>query len=210
MCVCVPAIQDCINRLRQGLSAPHREARQRRRELRSRMQAEVALMEGQMKELQLANEKKQRELEAMRKVLQSSQSTNHNRSPNNPRNKTVTYLNNNKSRFKDSLLAIPSWQISCLWPNFSYTMVCKSFLLKFATKCKNSYFTDFYTSINLLNSRKPSWVHGTCHFFTLAGYKMLTLLTVYLTLCGFVTCWQTSLLGNVACFCRNWSTLLGK
>ncbi|XP_053490727.1 switch-associated protein 70 [Ictalurus furcatus] len=63
------AIQDCINRLRQGLSAPHREARQRRRELRSRLQAEQALMEEQMKELQLANEKKQRELEAMRRNL---------------------------------------------------------------------------------------------------------------------------------------------
>ncbi|KAK3561827.1 hypothetical protein QTP86_017063 [Hemibagrus guttatus] len=65
----IQAIQDCINRQRQGLSSPHREARQRRRELRSRLQAEQALMEGQMKELQLANEKKQRELEAMRKNL---------------------------------------------------------------------------------------------------------------------------------------------
>ncbi|KAB5558912.1 hypothetical protein PHYPO_G00022700 [Pangasianodon hypophthalmus] len=65
----IQAIQDCINRLRQGLSAPHREARQRRRELRNRLQAEQVRMEGQMKELQLANEKKQRELEAMRKNL---------------------------------------------------------------------------------------------------------------------------------------------
>ncbi|KAK2869651.1 hypothetical protein Q7C36_001522 [Tachysurus vachellii] len=65
----IQAIQDCINRLRQGLSAPHREARQHRRELRSRLQTNQALLEGQMKELQLANEKKQRELEAMRKNL---------------------------------------------------------------------------------------------------------------------------------------------
>ncbi|GAA6085490.1 switch-associated protein 70 isoform X1, partial [Tachysurus ichikawai] len=65
----IQAIQDCINRLRQGLSAPHREARQHRRELRSRLQTSQALLEGQMKELQLANEKKQRELEAMRKNL---------------------------------------------------------------------------------------------------------------------------------------------
>ncbi|KAM9461650.1 switch-associated protein 70 [Clarias gariepinus] len=68
----IQAIQDCINRLRQGLSAPHREARQRRRELRSRLQAEQALMEGKMKELHLANEKKQRELEAMRKNLEEA------------------------------------------------------------------------------------------------------------------------------------------
>lgn len=62
----IQAIQDCINRLRQGLSAPHREARHRRRELRGRVQAEQTLMEKQMRELQLANEKKQRELEVMR------------------------------------------------------------------------------------------------------------------------------------------------
>ncbi|XP_060796809.1 switch-associated protein 70 isoform X2 [Neoarius graeffei] len=68
----IQAIQDCINRLRQGLSTPHREARQRRRELRSRLQADQALMEGQMKELQLANERKQRELEAMRKNLEEA------------------------------------------------------------------------------------------------------------------------------------------
>ncbi|KAF5891979.1 switch-associated protein 70-like, partial [Clarias magur] len=68
----IQAIQDCINRLRQGQSAPHREARQRRRELRSRLQAEQALMEGQMKELHLANEKKQRELEGMRRNLEEA------------------------------------------------------------------------------------------------------------------------------------------
>ncbi|KAI5101412.1 switch-associated protein 70 [Silurus meridionalis] len=68
----IQAIQDCINRQRQGLSAPHREARQRRREVRSRLQAEQALLEEQMKELQLANEKKQKELEAMRKNLEEA------------------------------------------------------------------------------------------------------------------------------------------
>uniref|UniRef100_A0AAR2LBQ0 Switch-associated protein 70 n=1 Tax=Pygocentrus nattereri TaxID=42514 RepID=A0AAR2LBQ0_PYGNA len=65
-------VQDCINRLRHGLSAPHREARQRRKELRSRLQAEQDQMEGRMKELQLANERKQSQLETMRKNLEEA------------------------------------------------------------------------------------------------------------------------------------------
>ncbi|KAG9267139.1 switch-associated protein 70-like [Astyanax mexicanus] len=68
----IQVIQDCINRLRRGMSAPHREARQRRRELRSRLQAEQKQMEGRMKELQLANENKQVQLEAMRKNLEEA------------------------------------------------------------------------------------------------------------------------------------------
>ncbi|XP_076879733.1 switch-associated protein 70 [Brachyhypopomus gauderio] len=66
------AIQDCINRLRQGLSEPHREARQRRKELRARLQAEQDLMENRMRDLQLANENKQKQLEAMRKDLEEA------------------------------------------------------------------------------------------------------------------------------------------
>ncbi|XP_026867531.2 switch-associated protein 70 [Electrophorus electricus] len=68
----IQAIQDCINHLRQGLLEPHREARLRRRELRARMQVEQDLMEDRMKNLQLANERKQRQLEAMRKDLEEA------------------------------------------------------------------------------------------------------------------------------------------
>lgn len=63
------AIQTCIQLLRLGLSSPHREARRRRRELRQRQQTEEGDMVERMKELQVANENKQRQLENMRKVL---------------------------------------------------------------------------------------------------------------------------------------------
>lgn len=63
------AIQTCIQLLRLGLLSPHREARLRRRELRQRQQAEVEDLAQRMKQLQAANENKQRQLEAMRKVL---------------------------------------------------------------------------------------------------------------------------------------------
>ncbi|XP_062869043.1 switch-associated protein 70 isoform X2 [Trichomycterus rosablanca] len=68
----IQAIQDCINRQRQGLSAPHKEAQQRRRELRNRLQTEQALMEARMMELQLANEKKHKQLEVMRENLEEA------------------------------------------------------------------------------------------------------------------------------------------
>ncbi|KAI4875939.1 hypothetical protein NFI96_034523, partial [Prochilodus magdalenae] len=68
----IQAVQDCINRLRHGLSAPHREARQQRKELRIRLQAEQSQMEGRMRDLQLANEAKQNQLEAMRKNLEEA------------------------------------------------------------------------------------------------------------------------------------------
>ena len=54
--------------LRLGLPAPHREARLRRREQRGRLQAEQEDLEARMKELTAANDTKQQELEAMRKV----------------------------------------------------------------------------------------------------------------------------------------------
>ncbi|XP_030622084.1 switch-associated protein 70 [Chanos chanos] len=68
----IHAIQGCISRLRQGLPTPHREARDRRRELRSRMQVEQEDLEVKMMQLQLANETKQKELEAMRKKLEEA------------------------------------------------------------------------------------------------------------------------------------------
>lgn len=48
--------------------SPHKEARQKRKELRQKLQAEQAELERQMKELQIANENKQKELETVRKV----------------------------------------------------------------------------------------------------------------------------------------------
>lgn len=67
--MCMLAIQDCIVRIRQGLSSAHRESRQKRRELRNRMKAEQEIMENRMRQLQLANESKQAQLEALSKVL---------------------------------------------------------------------------------------------------------------------------------------------
>ncbi|XP_036399898.1 switch-associated protein 70-like [Megalops cyprinoides] len=68
----IQAIQSSVNLLRLGLPPPHREARQRRRELRQRLQAEQDQLEERMRELQVANERKQRQLEAMRKKLQDA------------------------------------------------------------------------------------------------------------------------------------------
>ncbi|XP_057198889.1 switch-associated protein 70 isoform X2 [Triplophysa rosa] len=67
----IQAIQDCIVRIRQGLSSPQREARQKRREQRNRMRAEQETIENRMRQLQLANESKQAELEAMSKEAAS-------------------------------------------------------------------------------------------------------------------------------------------
>uniref|UniRef100_A0A669DAU8 Switch-associated protein 70 n=1 Tax=Oreochromis niloticus TaxID=8128 RepID=A0A669DAU8_ORENI len=64
------AIQTCIQQLRLGLLSPHREARLRRRELRQRQQVEEDDLAERMRQLQAANESKQRELEAMRMVRQ--------------------------------------------------------------------------------------------------------------------------------------------
>ncbi|KAI2662185.1 Switch-associated protein 70 [Labeo rohita] len=68
----IQAIQDCIVRIRQGLSSPHRESRQKRRELRNRMKAEQEAMENRMRQLLLANESKQAQLEVLSKDLQEA------------------------------------------------------------------------------------------------------------------------------------------
>ncbi|XP_029993252.1 switch-associated protein 70b [Sphaeramia orbicularis] len=68
----IQAIQTCVTLLRQGRPAPHREARQKRREQRLKQQAEQEELELRMKELQMANEAKQVELENMRKVLEEA------------------------------------------------------------------------------------------------------------------------------------------
>ncbi|CAK6954792.1 switch-associated protein 70 [Scomber scombrus] len=68
----IQAIQTCIQLLRLGLSSPHREARRRRRELRQRQQTEEGDLVERMKELQVANENKQRQLENMRKKMEEA------------------------------------------------------------------------------------------------------------------------------------------
>ncbi|XP_028257555.1 switch-associated protein 70-like [Parambassis ranga] len=68
----IQAIQTCIQMLRLGLLSPHREARQRRRELRQRQQVEEEDLTEKMKQLQAANESKQRELEAMRMKMEEA------------------------------------------------------------------------------------------------------------------------------------------
>lgn len=69
----VAATQMCIQLLRLGLPSPHREARLRRRELRQRQQTEEDDLAEKMKQLQAANENKQRQLEDMRMVLLRTQ-----------------------------------------------------------------------------------------------------------------------------------------
>lgn len=68
----IQAVQNCVTLLRQGRPAPHREARQKRRELRLKQQAEQEELELRMRELQTANEAKQHELENMRKALEEA------------------------------------------------------------------------------------------------------------------------------------------
>ncbi|XP_034031743.1 switch-associated protein 70b [Thalassophryne amazonica] len=68
------AIQTCVTLLRLGRPAPHREARQKRRDQRLKQQAEQEELELRMRELQSANETKQLELETMRKALDEAAS----------------------------------------------------------------------------------------------------------------------------------------
>ncbi|XP_076840531.1 switch-associated protein 70b [Brachyhypopomus gauderio] len=68
----IQAIQTCVSLLKVGRAGPHREAQLKRREQRQRQQAEQEQLELRMKELQTANESKQRELEAMRKKLEEA------------------------------------------------------------------------------------------------------------------------------------------
>ncbi|XP_051659871.1 switch-associated protein 70 isoform X2 [Manacus candei] len=68
----IQAIQTTVNLLRAGSPPPHKEARQRRKELRQKLLAEQEELERQMKELQAANENKQKELEAVRKQLEAA------------------------------------------------------------------------------------------------------------------------------------------
>nr|XP_008005374.2 switch-associated protein 70 isoform X2 [Chlorocebus sabaeus] len=66
----IQAIHSTIHLLKLGSPPPHKEARQRRKELRKKQLAEQEELERQMKELQVANESKQQELEVVRKIRQ--------------------------------------------------------------------------------------------------------------------------------------------
>ncbi|KAJ8249281.1 hypothetical protein GJAV_G00233130 [Gymnothorax javanicus] len=68
----IQAIQNCIALLKRGQPAPHHEARQRRKELRQRQLMEQEQLAERMRELQVANETKQQELENMRKKLEEA------------------------------------------------------------------------------------------------------------------------------------------
>ncbi|XP_063254081.1 switch-associated protein 70 isoform X2 [Prinia subflava] len=68
----IQAIQSTVNLLRAGSPPPHKEARQKRKELRQKLLAEQEELERQMKELQAANENKQKELETVRKQLEAA------------------------------------------------------------------------------------------------------------------------------------------
>uniref|UniRef100_A0A8C6T636 Switch-associated protein 70 n=1 Tax=Neogobius melanostomus TaxID=47308 RepID=A0A8C6T636_9GOBI len=68
----IQAIQMVAALLRQRRPAPHREARQKRREQRMRLQDEQMELELRMSELTTANEAKQRELEDLRKALEEA------------------------------------------------------------------------------------------------------------------------------------------
>uniref|UniRef100_A0A3P9HL98 Switch-associated protein 70 n=1 Tax=Oryzias latipes TaxID=8090 RepID=A0A3P9HL98_ORYLA len=68
----IQAVHSCIQLRRLGLTSPHREARRRRREVRQRQRAEEEELAERMKELQAANERKQRELEDMRMKMEEA------------------------------------------------------------------------------------------------------------------------------------------
>ncbi|XP_057409313.1 switch-associated protein 70 isoform X2 [Balaenoptera acutorostrata] len=70
----IQAIHSTIHLLKLGNPPPHKEARQRRKELRKKLLAEQEELERQMKELQVANENKQQELETVRKKLEEAAS----------------------------------------------------------------------------------------------------------------------------------------
>ncbi|XP_006873063.1 PREDICTED: switch-associated protein 70 isoform X2 [Chrysochloris asiatica] len=70
----IRAIHSTIHLLKLGSPPPHKEARQRRKELRKKLLAEQEELERQMKELQAANENKQQELETVRKKLEEAAS----------------------------------------------------------------------------------------------------------------------------------------
>ncbi|XP_045644802.1 switch-associated protein 70 [Ursus americanus] len=70
----IQAIHSTIHLLKLGSPPPHKEARQRRKELRKKLLAEQEELERQMKELQAANENKQQELETLRSKLEEAAS----------------------------------------------------------------------------------------------------------------------------------------
>ncbi|XP_008298269.1 switch-associated protein 70 [Stegastes partitus] len=68
----IQAVESCIQLLRLGLLSPHREARLRRRELRQRQQMDEKDLAERMKQLQKANDVKQKQLEDMRMKMEEA------------------------------------------------------------------------------------------------------------------------------------------
>ncbi|XP_038664103.1 switch-associated protein 70-like isoform X2 [Scyliorhinus canicula] len=68
----IQAIQTAISLLKDQRLPPHKEGRQKRREVRQKLQAEQEEIAHRMKELQMANEDKQQELVKMRKELEDA------------------------------------------------------------------------------------------------------------------------------------------
>ncbi|XP_029954516.1 switch-associated protein 70 [Salarias fasciatus] len=69
----IQAIQTCIQLPRRGLTSPHREARLSRRELRLRRHVDEDDLSERMRQLQAANESKQRQLEDMRMKMEEAE-----------------------------------------------------------------------------------------------------------------------------------------
>ncbi|KAG9475883.1 hypothetical protein GDO78_003989 [Eleutherodactylus coqui] len=65
-------VQTVVNLRKMGVSSPHRDAQQKRKALRQKLQAEQEEMERKMKELQTSNEMKQLELEQVRMQLKEA------------------------------------------------------------------------------------------------------------------------------------------
>ncbi|KAM8939990.1 switch-associated protein 70 [Pelodytes ibericus] len=68
----IQVIQTVVNLRKLRLAPPHKEARQKRKAMRQKLQEEQMEIETKMKELQLANETKQHELETMRRQLKEA------------------------------------------------------------------------------------------------------------------------------------------
>ncbi|XP_068117099.1 switch-associated protein 70 [Hyperolius riggenbachi] len=70
----IQAIQTVVNLRKMGIPSPHRDARQKRKALRQKLQAEQEELHRKMKDLQMSNETKQQELELLRMQLEDAAS----------------------------------------------------------------------------------------------------------------------------------------
>ncbi|XP_018429012.1 PREDICTED: switch-associated protein 70 [Nanorana parkeri] len=65
----IQSIQTVVNLRKMGISSPHKDARQKRKAIRQKLQAEQEEVQRKMKDLQVSNETKQQEVEMMRTQL---------------------------------------------------------------------------------------------------------------------------------------------